>query len=104
MRTRCKFSVGKIELVKSSKPVLDENGEQVKNEAGHPVYEMFKQPTVHLGAVYAPDDAKSENGTFWQATPSGSISLTINNPAGAEIFEVGDDFYVDFIRADSAED
>jgi hypothetical protein len=51
---------------------------------------------INLSAMYAPDDPESENGQFWTATPSGQITLQINNPAGAAVFEQGKDFYVDF--------
>jgi hypothetical protein len=102
--TRCKFSVNKIEFVKSSKPVLDENGQHAKDEKGTSLYETFKQPTVHLGAIYAPDDPQSENGRFWTATPSGSIALAINNPVGAEVFDVGEDYYVTFEKVGSGEE
>lgn len=57
---------------------------------------------VNLSAVYAPDDPESENGQFWTATPSGQITLTINNPAGAAIFEQGKDYYVDLTPAEVA--
>lgn len=99
VRTRCKFTVSQISFIKSSRYLKDDEGEQITNEDGTPKWELFKQPTVSLSAVTS-DDPESENGRFWTASPSGSISLTINNPAGAEVFEVGDDFYVDFIRAD----
>ena len=97
--TQCKFTVGKIELVKSSKPKLDASGEPVKNpETGYPEYEPFNQPTVHLSAV-SDNDPNSENGRFWTATPSGQITMSINNPEGAEVFEVGEDYYVTFEKA-----
>lgn len=44
---------------------------------------------------------ESENKTFWDATPSGEISLSINNPAGFAYFadRLGKEFYVDFNEA-----
>lgn len=40
-----------------------------------------------------------ENEEFFKYTPSGGITLSIVNPKAAEQFHVGDDFYVDFIKA-----
>lgn len=67
----------------------------------HSVMPGFEEgaKVVSLSAVYAPDDPESENGQFWKATPNGQISLYINNPAGAGIFEQGKDYYVDLTPA-----
>ncbi|AFZ24767.1 hypothetical protein Cylst_2561 [Cylindrospermum stagnale PCC 7417] len=40
-----------------------------------------------------------ENLTFWKATPSGQITLQIDNASAASQFEVGADYYVDFTAA-----
>ena len=48
--------------------------------------------------VYS-SDPNHENKAFWDATPSGSITLWINNPAGFATFEVGKEYYVDFTPA-----
>lgn len=98
--TRCKFTVSEIRSTKSMRAAVDEKGEPQKDAGGHPVYEVWPQPTVSLTAVYDPEGKDNENHTFWTATPTGSISLGINNPLGAEIFEVGADYYVDFIKVD----
>ena len=112
--TRCKFVVRKIDQNASSATnpaynpasvagkdgiTLDEaharlHGEGIK--ASLPIV----QPTVILAPVYAPNDPQSENGQFWEATPSGEIKLSINNPGGAEVFEIGREYYVDFTPAD----
>jgi len=98
--TRCKFRVNDVtyRVVKTVK--VDDNGEQIKNEDGTYEYEEWHQPSVNLGAVYGTDDPQSENSKFWTATPTGSISLAINNPLGAEVFELGKDYYVDFTKAE----
>lgn len=54
---------------------------------------------VELSAVYAPKDDKSENHKFWEATPSGTVRLSIGNPACFDFFKEGEEFYVDFIPA-----
>lgn len=52
---------------------------------------------VELTAVY--DDGTPENQRYAKATPSGSISLTIDNPPAAAQFELGKVFYLDFTPA-----
>ena len=54
-----------------------------------------KGATVMFSPVYS-DDPASENRAFWTATPSGRIEMAINNPASADVFELGREYYVDF--------
>ena len=59
---------------------------------------------VWLSPVYS-DDPNHENKNFWDATPSGEISMWISNPpAFARFKEAGVDaeFYVDFTPAPKA--
>lgn len=58
-----------------------------------------KQVKVKMGAVYS-NDPNHENKAFSDATPSGSVELTIqgNKPA-ATMFEAGKEYYVDFTEA-----
>lgn len=41
-----------------------------------------------------------ENETFYKYTPSGAITLGIVNPTASEEFTEGDEFYVEFSKAD----
>jgi hypothetical protein len=41
-------------------------------------------------------DGSEENKAFWDATPGGSISLSITNPDALEKFIPGEECYVDF--------
>ena len=41
-----------------------------------------------------------ENQAFWDATPAGEITMTINNPDASAQFIPGQAFYVDFSIAD----
>lgn len=50
---------------------------------------------VKLTCQYDPE--AEEDKSFCQATPWGEISMGIDNPAALEQFEVGMEFYVDFI-------
>jgi hypothetical protein len=53
---------------------------------------------VAMRAVYS-DDPTHENKSFWDATPSGEISMWINNPSAFKYFKLDDDVYVDFTIA-----
>jgi hypothetical protein len=97
--TRCKMRCNEIIYTLMRTNVLDEEGNATKDESGAWVTEEFKQPTVKLAPVYS-DDPNSENKLFWTATPSGSVQLAINNPRGAEVFEIGKEYYVDFTLVD----
>lgn len=41
-----------------------------------------------------------ENKTFYQYTPCGKITLGVINPAAAQQFEVGKEYYIDFTKAE----
>jgi hypothetical protein len=41
-----------------------------------------------------------ENDTFYRYTPAGQIYLNVVNPAAAEAFEVGKEYYIDFTPAE----
>jgi hypothetical protein len=47
-----------------------------------------------------PEDGSDENNTFAKFTPSADLVMTINNPALAGKFEVGQEFYLDFTLVD----
>jgi hypothetical protein len=54
--------------------------------------------SVKLGAVTSV--WSDEDKSFWNATPSGTIEITISNPDAYELFEVGKPYYVDFSTAE----
>jgi hypothetical protein len=61
------------------------------------------QESISMSAVtgnkaYGPQ-GESEDNTYARYTPSGSLSLTINNPALVGKFSVGQKFYLDFTEA-----
>lgn len=49
--------------------------------------------------LYPVSDGSQENEKFFQYTPDGKIALQIVNPSAAAAFEVGKEYYVDFIPA-----
>lgn len=53
---------------------------------------------VELAPVYS-SDPQSENAKFYSATPWGQITLGTMNPAAAQQFTPGAEFYVDFTLA-----
>ena len=55
-----------------------------------------------VGPSYDKDPKiQEENSKFWDATPSGTLSMYINNPNAAKEFEVGKHCYVTFSEAPS---
>lgn len=59
---------------------------------------------VELNAVYPSDEddkvTRDENTKFFEATPSAYLKMTVNNPPAAEQFQVGDEWYLSFSRAE----
>jgi hypothetical protein len=51
--------------------------------------------TIVLKPVYS-DDPTHENKQFWDATPSGELTMTIQNPRAAAFFVAGQEYYLDF--------
>ncbi len=61
------------------------------------------QETVYLSAVTGKDpfgpNGESEDNTYSRWTPTGSLSITITNPALFGKLKVGQKFYLDFTEA-----
>jgi hypothetical protein len=55
-------------------------------------------PVCKTGAY--PADGLDEDNTFAKWSPSGSLSLTITNPALWDQFKPGQKFYIDFTPAE----
>lgn len=89
--TRAKFIVNAIERTMGSKEVTKD---------GKREYVPAEIVTVKLHPVYGNGDPEHENTKFWQASPSGSITLSVINLAAAELFELNREYYVDFRAAD----
>jgi hypothetical protein len=52
--------------------------------------------TVMLSPVTSGSD---ENNEFWQYTPSGRLEMTIKNEAAVKYFELGEEYYLTFDKA-----
>ncbi len=60
--------------------------------------------TLTLAAVYPksayPEDGRDENHSYARWTPQADFRMTVQNPALFGQFKAGDEFYVDFTRAE----
>ncbi|TSD89073.1 hypothetical protein FFK22_008820 [Mycobacterium sp. KBS0706] len=59
--------------------------------------------TLHFHAVCRSDgypaDGSDENNTYAKFSPSGTLSLTVANPALIGKFAEGEEYYLDFTKA-----
>jgi hypothetical protein len=58
--------------------------------------------TLVLAPVYS-QDPESENKKFWDATPTGEIKLGTVNLEAAKEFDLGAEYYIDFIKVEKAQ-
>lgn len=54
-----------------------------------------------FSAVYGKDGTDNAQWSKW--TPNGNLKMTINNPACFDKFEVGEEYYLDFTKAEKVE-
>lgn len=92
MTVRAKFTVNAIKFTLSTK----EDPSGAKDERGYTKRVPCELQTIEMSPVYGNGDPAHENTKFWQASPSGSLSLGCINAAAAAQFELGKDYYVDF--------
>lgn len=59
---------------------------------------LHMRPVCKTGGY--PEDGSDENNSFARWTPAGSLELCITNPNLHGKFAVGDEFYVDFTKAE----
>ncbi len=60
---------------------------------------------VNLTAIYPGEGdgyTHGEDHAFFAATPTGTLTMHIQNPYGAELFQPGDSFYLDITKAPAA--
>ena len=88
MPVRAKFKVDSIESTLTTK----QNKET--NEWG-----TVEMKTLKLSPVYSSDE-NSENKKFWDASPGGNLSLNCINPEASGYFELGEEYYLDFTKAE----
>jgi hypothetical protein len=90
---RAKFSCSSVQESFSDKY---EDGKPVLDAEQKPVKVKYSE-SVSFMAVYSPDPT-SENYAWSQATPSGSLSMTITNPGAFGHFKQGAEYYLDFFE------
>ena len=57
-------------------------------------------PEVRKLKFYAvTNDGTEENAKFHKYTPTGEVTMTVDNPAASDQFEIGKSYYVDFTPA-----
>lgn len=58
------------------------------------------QVDVELQPIYRDKDAESERTRFWDATPTGELTMCITNPEAAGFFEPGKEYLLTFQEAE----
>jgi len=56
--------------------------------------------SVKLQPVTGGQNTSEEDKAFWKYTPSGQLTMYIDNPPASELFEIGKAYYLDFTPAD----
>lgn len=59
---------------------------------------QYGSQKITLAAQYDPN--LPEDQKYAKATPSGTITMTVDNPPAAEYLEIGKSFYVDFTKVE----
>lgn len=103
MTCRAKFTVSKVAEFGYSGKRQEIMRPRAKDEPGADAYISTGVPIreITLSAVYD-DGICKENKSFADATPSGQITFTLNNPALADMFKPGVAYYVEFTEAPTA--
>lgn len=98
--TRAKFFVTKIERTQGSRVVKGADGKNVKDANGYDKRETCEMNTVHMAPVYGHSDPNHENTKFWESSPNGLLQLGCVNADAVSGFELGKEFYIDFVPAE----
>jgi hypothetical protein len=97
-KVRAKFKVDEIRRIFTRVPTVD-GGKKERGESDPIVWANGEVRTVIMSPVYGQGDPDHENTKFWTVTPSGRLELGCANLAAAEMFELGQQYYVDFTKA-----
>lgn len=71
----------------------------IKHESGD---ETLVMTAVAKNEAY-PEDGSDENNTYAKYTPSADLSMYIANPALHGMFNIGDEYYLDFTKVQNHE-
>lgn len=94
MSVRAKFKVQSVKRTMGQMPGPKDGG-------GNYQWVPTEMWTIEMSPVYGNGDPNHENTKFWQASPSGSLTLGTVNKAAVEQFELEREFYIDFTPADA---
>lgn len=72
---------------------------QVQSVTGSETYESISMSAVTSSDKPYGPNGENEDNTYARYTPSGTLSLSITNPALISKFKVGQKFYLDFTEA-----
>ncbi len=98
MSVVCKFKLQSIEMYEGSRRKRDENGSWIKRAGGF-VTEPCLSGQIKLVPVYANDDQNHENSKFWDASPSGEFTMSVNNLDALKHLEVAKQYYITIAEA-----
>jgi hypothetical protein len=59
----------------------------------------YEHGTTELSFLAVYDDGTPENQRFAKATPSGVVTMVVDNPPAQEYFKLGHEYYLDFSEA-----
>lgn len=93
MTIRAKFKLDAVESTLTNRGHYDERKQWVNDGTA-------ELRTLKFSPVYGGGDPNHENTKFWQASPSGSLSLGTVNPEAWAAFELGKEYYLDFTPAE----
>lgn len=102
MHARFKLTVQQVvELTDQPWTTHIPDGKGGYTQEHHPGGQKYGE-SVTFTPVYEPNPENAENHSFWKATPWGPWPVQIDNPAMWGKWTVGDQFYVDFTKAEKA--
>jgi len=90
MTVRAKFKVD----------ALEHTGGQKQADGKALVFTTVKMTPVYPKAENGKSENEHENRTFWNYTPSGELRLQTVNENAAKYFELGEEYYLDFVKVE----
>jgi hypothetical protein len=98
MSVRAKFKLNSItsQMQYMSEPTGEKDAQGRSIDRG--VHKEMR--TLVFNPVYGNGDPEHENTRFWQASPQGELKLGVINQQAWEQFELGKEYYLDFIPAE----
>lgn len=99
MSVRAKFKVTSLTRVESCKVRRAADGKVCENDQKRPIYDPCELVSIKMNPVSGNNDPDHENTKFWEASPSGELTLGCVNEAASKQFVLGREYYLDFTPA-----